>query len=209
VIRRGIARRAGVSRKVLLSAALVTVAATVIGVGAFATFTDTASVSQVNTSGTVTLNPIGTSAANNRLSIGATNIAAGDTIERSVDIKDTGSIDLTDVKLTTTASPTSILDSDVTNGLQMLIEKCSVAWTEAGAGPPYTYTCGGTTSTALASTPVIVANQALANLNITNGTDNFLRVKLTLPSGAGNTFQAKASKINYSFTATQRAAQAK
>ena len=207
--RKRIAKRSGVSRKVLLSAVLVTVAATVAGVGAFATFTDTASVSQANTSGTVTLNPISASGAGNRLSIGATNIAPGDTIERAANIKDTGNIDLNDVKLTTTASPTSLLDTDGTNGLQMLIEKCSVAWTEAGAGPPYTYTCSGTTSTALASTPVIGASRTLSNLTLTAGSDNFLRVKLTLPSTAGNTFQNKASTISYSFTGTQRNGQAK
>ena len=207
--RKRIAKRSGVSRKVLLSAVLVTVAATVAGVGAFATFTDTASVSQANTSGTVTLNPISASGAGNRLSIGATNIAPGDTIERAVNIKDTGNIDLNDVKLTTTASPTSLLDTDGTNGLQMLIEKCSVAWTEAGAGPPYTYTCSGTTSTSLASTPVIGANQTLSNLTLTAGSDNFLRVKLTLPTTADNTFQNKASTISYAFTATQRNGQAK
>ena len=210
MIRKGHLARKGLSRKVLLSAMLVSIAATVAGVGAFATFTDTASVNQANTSGTVTLNPISASGANNRLSIGATNIASADWIERAVNIKNTGSIDLADVKLTTTAPvTTSLLNTDVTDGLQMLIEKCSVAWTEAGAGPPYTYTCSGTTSTALASTAVIGANRALANLSLTAGDDNFLRVKLTLPGTAGNTFKGLASTINYAFTATQRAGQAK
>ncbi|MCJ7671953.1 MAG: CalY family protein [Acidimicrobiia bacterium] len=210
MIRKGHLARKGLSRKVLLSAMLVSIAATVAGVGAFATFTDTASVNQANTSGTVTLNPISASGANNRLSIGATNIASADWIERAVNIKNTGNIDLADVKLTTTAPVTSsLLDIDVTDGLQMLIEKCSVAWTEAGAGPPYTYTCSGTTSTALASTSVIGANRALANLSLTAGDDNFLRVKLTLPGTAGNTFKGLASTINYAFTATQRAGQAK
>jgi hypothetical protein len=38
--------------------------------------------------------------------------------------------------------------------------------------------------------------------------DNFLRVTLTLPSGAPNTLQNQSSVIQYSFTATQRAAAA-
>jgi hypothetical protein len=196
--------RGAATGKLLLSAALVMVAATLVGLGAFATFTDTASVSRDDTTGTVTLNPIGTNGANNRLSLSSSNIAAGDTMQRAVNIKDTGSIDLNDVKLTTTATATSLLDTDPTNGLQLVIDKCSQAWTESGSAPRYTYTCGGTTSSVLASTPVIGANMALNNLTLTAGSDNFLRVTLTLPGAAGNTFQNKSSTIQFAFTGTQR-----
>jgi hypothetical protein len=199
---------AALTRKLVLSVAMVMVAASVVGIGAFAVFTDTASVSQATSSGTVTLQPINVNQANNRLSIGASAIAAGDTIQRAVNVKNTGSISLASVTLSTTATTTSLLDTDTTNGLQMVIDKCSVAWTESGAGPPYTYTCGGTTSSVLASAPVIGTNLALSNLTLTAGADNFLRVTLTLPSGAPNTLQGKSSTINYAFTATQRAGQA-
>lgn len=195
---------AGLTGKILLSVALVLTAAALVGVGTFAVFTDTASVSQATSSGTISLNPINVNGANNRLSIGASNIAAGDTIQRAVNLKNTGNLALSTVTLTTTASPSSLLDTDTTNGLQMLIERCSVAWSETG-GPPYTYTCGGTTSTVLASTPVIGTNLALANLTLTAGTDNYVRVTLTLPGAAGNTLQTQSSTINYAFTATQRA----
>ena len=205
-MKKGTAIRAAASGKLMLSAALVMVAATLVGLGAFATFTDTAQVSQANTSGTVTLNPISTNAANNRLVLGASLLAAGDTVQRAVNIKDTGSIDLADVKVTTVATTTSLLDTDTTNGLQMVLDKCSVAWTEAGTSPAYTYTCSGTTSSVVASVPVIGANRTLNNLTLTAGSDNFLRVTLTLPSAAGNTFQGLASTIQYSFTGTQRAA---
>ena len=55
----------------------------------------------------------------------------------------TGSTDLSAITLTTGASPSSLLDTDATNGLQIAIDKCSVAWTEAGSSPAFTYTCGG------------------------------------------------------------------
>jgi spore coat-associated protein N len=193
--------------KIVLSIAMVMVAASLVGIGAFAVFTDTQSVSQATSSGTVTLAGISTNGANNRLSIGASNIAAGDTIQRAVDVKNTGNITLASVTLTTTATTSSLLNTDTTNGLQMVIDKCSVAWTETG-GPPYTYTCGGTTSSVLASTPVIGSNLTLSNLTLTASTDNFLRVTLTLPSAAPNTLQNQSSVIQYSFTATQRAAAA-
>jgi hypothetical protein len=186
----------------LVAAGLVT-----IGIGAHATFTNTQTAAPTVASGTVTLASISSSALNNRLSVGASGIAPGDTIQRSVDIKNTGTISLASVTLTTTASPSSLLDTDGTNGLQLVIDKCSVAWTETG-GPPYTYTCGGTTSSVLASTAVIGSNLALSNLTLTAGVDNYTRVTMTLPSTAGNTFQGLSSTVTFSFTATQRAATA-
>jgi spore coat-associated protein N len=197
--------RRSVGTKLLLSISLVTVAAALVGMGAFAVFTNSATVSQTNTTGTVTLSPISTNGTNNRLSVGASGLAAGDTVQRSVDVKNTGSLTLASVTLTTTATTSSLLDTDTTNGLQMVIDKCSVAWTETG-GPPYTYTCGGTTSSVLASAPVIGTNLTLSNITLTAGTDNFVRVTLTLPSAAPNTLQGLTSIIQYAFTATQRAA---
>jgi spore coat-associated protein N len=193
--------------KVLLSVGLLSVAALLVGVGAFATFTGTASTSPAFSTGTVSLAPIGTSAANNRLSVGASGLAAGDTVQRAVDLKNTGSISIIAPTLTTNATASSLLDTDAVNGLQMVINKCSVAWTESG-GPAYTYTCGGTTSSVLASVPVIGSNLALSNITTTANTDNFLVVTLTEPSGAGNTLQNQSSTIQFTFTATQRAAQA-
>jgi len=98
-----------------------------------------------------------------------------------------------------------VLDTDGTNGLQMVIDKCSAAWTESG--PPYTYTCGGSTSTVLSSRAVIQSGVTLSNLSsLTAGNTDHLRVTLTFPSGAGNSFQNKSSTIQYTFTGTQRAA---
>jgi spore coat-associated protein N len=111
------------------------------------------------------------------------------------------------VKLTTTAPVSSLLNSDVTNGLQMVIDKCSVAWTEAGTSPAFTYTCSGTTTTVLASRAVIGSNLTLSGLSsLAAGGIDHLRATLTLPTGAGNTLQGLASTITYSFTGTQRAA---
>jgi predicted ribosomally synthesized peptide with SipW-like signal peptide len=196
--------RAGVAGRLALTGALVTAAAAVVSVGAFAVFTDTQTVDEPMQSGTLTLDPVNVNSPNNRLSIGATNLAAGDTIERAVDVRPGGSLGLSAVSLTTTASPSSLLDTDATNGLQLKIEKCSVPWTEAG--PPYTYTCSGTTTTVLASRAVIGANLDLTNLTLSAGAHNYLRSTLTLPSAAPNTLQGQTSTIRYAFTATQRAA---
>ena len=131
--------------------------------------------------------------------------APGDTIQRAVTVSNTGNQDFASITLTTAASPSTLLDSDATDGLQMLIERCSVAWTEGGSAPAYTYTCSGSTSTVLISRAIIGSGLALGNLTITSGATNHLRVTVSLPSSAGNTLQGLSSTITYTFTGTQRA----
>jgi spore coat-associated protein N len=191
--------------KILASVAVLGAAASIAGLGTFATFTSTTSANHTVASGTVTIALGATGASTNRLNVNATAIAPGDTIQRSVDLINQGTLDLASVTLTTTASPSSLLDSDTSNGLQMVIDKCSVAWTESG--PPYTYACSGSTSSVLASRPVLGSTLTLSNLtSLTAGATDHLRVTLTFPSGAGNSLQNQSSTITYSFTGTQRAA---
>jgi spore coat-associated protein N len=193
-------------RKLLVSLAVISAAASIAGLGTFATFTSSTSASQTVSSGTVTIALGATGASTNRLTVGASNIAPGDTIQRSVDLIDSGSIDLASITLTTNATTSSLLDTDATNGLQMVIDRCSNAWTEGGTAPAYTYTCSGSTSTVLASRAIVGTNLALSNLTaLTNGVTDHLRVTLTFPSAAPNSFQNQSSTIQYTFTGTQRA----
>jgi spore coat-associated protein N len=193
-------------RKLLVSLAIVAAAASIAGLGTFATFTSSTSASQSVSSGTVTIALGATGAATNRLTVGASNIAPGDTIQRSVDLVNSGSIDLSAITLSTSATTSSLLDTDATNGLQMVIDRCSNAWTEGGTAPAYTYTCSGTTSTVLASRAVVGSNLTLSNLAaLTNGVTDHLRVTLSFPSAAPNSFQNQSSTIQYTFTGTQRA----
>jgi predicted ribosomally synthesized peptide with SipW-like signal peptide len=193
-------------RKLLVSLAIVAAAASIAGLGTFATFTSSTSASQNVSSGTVTIALGATGASTNRLTVGASNIAPGDTIQRSVDLLNSGSIDLSGITLTTNATTSSLLDTDATNGLQMVIDRCSNAWTEGGTAPAYTYTCSGATSSVLASRAVVGSNLTLSNLAaLTNGVTDHLRVTLTFPSAAPNSFQNQSSTIQYTFTGTQRA----
>src|SRR3954469_16782424 len=201
----GLPRPRSRGRKLLATAAILGAAASIAGLGTFATFTSSTAASHTVSSGTVTIALGATGASTNRLTVGASAIAPGDTIQRSVDLINSGSLDLASVTLTTNATTSSLLDTDASNGLQMVIDKCSVAWTESAA--PYTYTCSGSTSSVLASRAVIGSGLALSNLSsLTSGTTDHLRVTLTLPSGAGNTLQNQSSTIAYTFNATQRTA---
>jgi len=201
------------AKRLLCSFAVVGVAAAMAGLGTFATFTSSTSASHTISSGTVSITLGATGASTNRLTVGASNAVPGDTIQRSVDLINNGGAsadNLSAITLTTTASPSSLLDTETTNGLQMVIEKCSVPWTEGGTAPAYTYTCSGTTSTVLASRAVIGANMGLSNLSsLTTGSTDHLRVALTLPAAAPNTMQGQTSTISYNFVGTQRVAGSK
>jgi predicted ribosomally synthesized peptide with SipW-like signal peptide len=186
-------------RKLLLSIAAIGAAASIAGFGTFATFTSSTSASNTIASGTLSL-----TAPFSRLGTGASPIAAGDTMQRAIDLSYSGSLNFGSATLTTSATSSSGLDTDATNGLQISIDKCSQAWTESG--PPYTYTCGGSITTVLASRTLIGSGIALSNLTLTSGATDHLRVTVTLPSSATNTLQNQSSTISYTFTGVQRAA---
>ena len=197
-------RDAATTTKLLVSLAILAAAAGIAGLGTFATFTSSTSANQTVSSGTVAIG-VGTPGPGNRLTVNATALAAGDTVQRAFNLSNSGTIDLSALTFSSSASPGSALDTDTTNGLQMVLQKCSAAWTESG--PPYTYTCGGTTSSVVASRPVIGSNISMSNVSdlLTSGTTDHLLMTLTLPTGAGNSMQNLSSTLTYTFTGTQRA----
>lgn len=204
------------TKKVLWSAAAIGAAASVAGLGTYATFTDTTSASQSISSGTVDIN-LGATGVDNRLSVDATDIVPGDTMQRRVKLSNDGSEDLASITLTTSATTSSLLDTDATDGLQFKIETCggTVGWTEAGTTPAFTYTCDeaiagddlGARTTVLARRAIVGSTLALSNLTATTaGNTDDTVVTIDLPTTADNTFQGLSSTIDYTFTATQRAA---
>jgi spore coat-associated protein N len=202
--------RGGSAKKLALSGVLLAAGAALAGHGAFATFTSSATGGpQTVSTGTVTIVLGSTGSSANRLNINATGVAPGDTIQRSVNLSNSGSLNLAAITLGLSASPTSTLDTDAADGLQTTVQSCSVAWTEAG--PPYVYTCSGTTTSVLASTAVATLKATPAALpgigSLTASGSDHLLVTLSLPSVTGNSFRNLSSTLTYTFTGTQRAAQ--
>jgi spore coat-associated protein N len=209
------------SKKALLSLAAVGVAASMAGLGTFATFNDSTSASQNVASGTVDINLGAAGTADNRLTIGATGLVPGDTVQRRAKLANAGSEDLASIVLTTvdTANPVTVLSTDATNGLQVKIERCTgtVGWTES-VTTPYTYTCdavapndnAGVRSNVLAQRAVIGADLALPGMQaLTAGNTDDMVVTVSLPTTADNTFQGKSATVEYTFTGTQRAGTSK
>ena len=217
-------RRTTVKRVVLTVAVVVAGTGAILG-GAFATFTDTTSAGpQTISSGKVVL-AVGPT---NDAATAATNIAPGDTIAREVDLNSTtATLNDATITLGITAGTSSLLDSDATNGLQVQVQTCSVAWSRV-VGPPPTYTFGGSLATVLASTPVKTLESTPASLtplnSLTAGGQDYVVMTFTFPAtapgnialvplcsgtaggGAGTeNLEGCSSTLTYNFTATQRA----
>ncbi len=206
--------------KLLVTVLAVGSSAAVAGLGTFGAFSDTTTASTPVDTGIVNLD-LGAVGAANRLTVAAVDIVPGDTIQRAFTLTNgdgTGPVGkgstspLGSVTLTTTASTTSVLDTDTTDGLQLKIEKCTAPWLETPVvgGTGYTYTCAdvGGPVPVVASRPVIgsiVPVTSLSVLTAAPATDN-LRATLTFPATAGNPFQDKASTIVFTFTGNQRTA---
>jgi predicted ribosomally synthesized peptide with SipW-like signal peptide len=202
-------RKPKLSRKLLLSLAALGTAGALAGMGTFAQYTSTASAPESITTGTVAI-ALGATGPANRLSVTATKVVPGDTIARAVDLISTSGDPLSTVTVTTTASPSSALDTDATNGLQLVIQACAAGWVEAGSSPAYTYTCGAGAISVLTTRAVIGANLALTNLTATTtaSTTDHLLITLTLPTAttAAQVPNAATSTVTYAFTGTQRTA---
>lgn len=193
--------------RIAVSAGIVAITAALAGLSTWASFTDSSSSTHSVSTGVVDIELGAAGSAGNRLDIGAGSLAPGDTAQRALDLHNSSSLDLAGVSMTITATPSNALVTDTVLGLQVLVDRCSVPWTEAGAAPAYAYTCSGTTSTALASRPVLMTSQALGALATgVGGGTNHLRVRTTLPALAGNLFQGLAADLRFDFTAVQRAA---
>ena len=193
--------RSRTARKVLGSLGIVGAAAAVAGMGTFGTFTDsTAPLNASVSSGTLSLDLNSVSA----LSMSATNLVPGDSISRSVDLVNSGDLGFAGIAMTSTATTSSILDTDKVNGLQLTIKSCPVVWTETITNGAASYTCSGTATTVVNSGPAVsTATLASAASFTAHGTDHLV-VTLALPTSADNTFQGKASALTISFAGTQK-----
>ena len=125
------------ARKLLASLAVLGAAASIAGLGTFATFTSSTSASHTrlvrHRHDRARRGRCLDQQADRRRTRGRAGRHDPAEFDLSTRARSTSRL----ATLTTTATTSSLLDTDTTNGLQMVIDKCSAAWTEAG--PPYTY----------------------------------------------------------------------
>ncbi|MGY1855510.1 TasA family protein [Modestobacter sp. SYSU DS0290] len=193
------ATRGRTARKILGSLGVVGAAAAVAGLGTFGTFTDsTTPLNASVTTGTLAIDL--TNAGTATLPMNAAGFVPGDSISRAVDLTNTGDLPFAGLLLESKATVSSILDTDGTNGLQLSVRSCPVAWTESVAGAA-TYTCANPTQLWVGRATTAVPMNSLKSQAV-GGTDH-LMVTLSLPQSADNAFQGKTSTLELTFTGTQ------
>jgi Camelysin metallo-endopeptidase len=189
------------ARKVVGSLGVLGAAAAVAGIGTFGGFTD--STTPVNTtisSGTLSINLTQPQAA---IPATTTGFVPGDSLTRAVNLVNDGNSALGSVTLNTTVAAPSVLTTDITNGLQLALKSCSVAWTQGGTASNPTYTCSGT-ERLLNSGPVVSSMVLPTPASLAAGATDYLTFSISLPTTADNTFQGKSAALSLTFTATQR-----
>jgi len=190
------------ARKVLGSLGVIGAAAAVAGMGTFGSFTDsTTALDAKVTSGTLSLDLNATNSTAT-LPMTAATFVPGDSISRSIDLANSGNLDFASISMVTTATASSVLDTDKTNGLQLSVTSCPVAWTETVVNKVATYSCANPTT--LANGPAVgTANFPQLAALTAKGTDHLV-LTLSLPGTADNTFQNKTSALSVSFTGSQK-----
>ena len=134
----------------------------------------------------------------------------GDTVNRYIDLSNTGTLDGASPTLQIVSSDSNTLVNSASAGLQVTITACSVAWSNTG-------TCSGTSSVALASTPVSTIKASAQNITLPSvlvGGVNYLKVSTALPAGTENvlngvlpvgTVQGLTASLTWTFVIQERA----
>ena len=194
-------RRYVAAARIVGTAGVLGVAAAIAGLGTFGAFT--ASSTPVGTTVDSGVLSINLTDAGDSLSMpfGDTLFLAGDSRSYRVDLVNDGNTALSALTMSATATASSVLDTDPTNGLQLQVKSCSSAWSVADS----IYTCGGT-ERSFYSGPIVVANQTLANAaSLTAGQIEHLLLTASLPSTAtGDAYEGASSSLSFVFSGTQR-----
>jgi hypothetical protein len=200
------AQTAGESRRtrarIAASVAGLAAAASVAGLGTFGTFTDSTTpvVSRLDTGVlSITLTEAAHTASVALFDQGV--FLAGDVQSSPIDLVNDGTAPLSELRLSSVASRSSVLDTDRVDGLQLRLESCSRAWDAVDGG----WACGGTTTRHY--TGPIVTDVALreASSLAPGGTDHLL-LTADLPSTTGaDLVEGATSSLDFVFSAGQRA----
>ncbi len=134
-------------------------------------------------------------------------MAPGDTINRYVTLTNSGTLDAITPTLGLAGTGSTTLTSDGTKGLQVVVNNCSVAWTNAGV-------CSGTTTAVMTSKSALaMATPQALTLTNTAGFASNLQIAITLPNATENvlngalpvgTIQGVNTTLTWTFSQSQR-----
>ena len=126
-------------------------------------------------------------------------LAAGDQMQRPFDLTNVGKKNFSALAVTTAASPSSPLDSDAANGLQLRIDSCSSGWKKVKGTQEYA--CKKPPRGLVALRPVIGSGVVLQGLTLAKAKTAHLLLTVSLPATAPNALQGQTTSLTYTFTA--------
>lgn len=192
------ARRSPVT-KMVASLGIVAAAAAVAGLGTFGSFTDsTTPVGTDVATGTISirLSPAATFAT---VPVTTGGFLPGDSSATPFDVSNDGNVAWESITFTSWATRSSVLDTDLVNGLQLTLESCSAPWAVAGSG----YACGGTVQE-FYSGPIVTNTPLAGAAGRTPGGMDHVLATIDFPTTAGDAHKNKISDLAFRFTAVQR-----
>ena len=140
-------------------------------------------------------------------------MAPGDTVNRFVDVTNAGTLAGQTMTFKVAEATSSVLTSDATNGLQVIVKECTVVYT-TGTG-----LCSGAETTAIASTSAntLLGAQTINFASLNPSGITHLRIIITLPAllsevsvnggtPIGITVQGITAALTWTLTETQRTA---
>jgi hypothetical protein len=191
--------------RIVASLGVLGATAAIASLGTFGTFSDTtAPVDTTVDSGVISIDLAQAGAG--MVPFAGGGMLPGDSRAFPVDLVNSGNSALGSVSLTSSATVSSVLDSDPVNGLQLTVESCSQAWTDTGSG----YACAATKKP-FYSGRMVVGNQPLSGAAslVPGGVDHLL-LAASLPSSAStDAFQGASSSLRFVFTGVQRGGSAR
>jgi hypothetical protein len=124
--------RVRTARRVTGSAAVLGIAAAVAGLATHSTFIDTAGPLDTRIdAGVLSLALRADGVAATRPFEGSA-LLAGDSVDQPLDLVNDGTAPFGSIRMSMTATSSSILDTDTANGLQLAVRSCPVPWTGSG-----------------------------------------------------------------------------
>jgi hypothetical protein len=187
-------RAAPARRRSRAPLALAAAIALVLGAGASASalFLDRATAGAQVGAGTVVAEFDATGVTT--VQVPVTDLLPGGTARRLVDLTNAGTVSMGALQLESAATTVGASASD---GLQLALERCSVAWSSDAA------TCPGTTTTVAADRPATARIDLPASPAFAIGATDHLRLTLRLPESSPSTAQSTSGTLTLAVLGVQ------
>jgi spore coat-associated protein N len=187
-------RRASRSARPILVAAAAVVAALLAAGGAYAVFADRDTGTVEVSAGAVELD-WGAGGAD-QLSVPVTGLRPGEAQVRLIDLANTGTVAAAELLLTVGGTAVA----STSDGLQIALDRCSVAWT----GAPGTAVCSGTTTSVVSDRPAAGRVAVPGSPALAVGGRDHLRLTVRLPTSAPPTAQGVTGSVTLRVDGIQR-----